>query len=114
LDDSKEHQNVKSALVRAWLITWSRKFRNTIKFHDEHSPEKISQIMLCGGSAKLLHLTSYLYQQLVDLDHIDILLGNPWVNLFDPKDPNSAPMSREDSLSYTTAIGLAMRALEMK
>ncbi len=113
LDDSKEHQDVKAALVSV-VDNLVAEIRNTIKFHDEHNTEKISQIMLCGGTAKLMHLTSYLYQQLVDLDKIDIVLGNPWINLFAAKDPNSAPMSQEDSLSYTTVIGLAMRALEIK
>lgn len=111
LDDSKEHQNIKAALVSV-VDNLVVEIRNTIKFHDEHSAEKISQILLCGGTSKLLHLTSYLYQKLSDLDHIDILLGNPWINIFDPKDAQAAPLSRENSLSYTTAIGLAMRGVE--
>ncbi|GAC1574111.1 MAG: type IV pilus assembly protein PilM [Candidatus Doudnabacteria bacterium] len=111
LDDSKEHQNIKTALVSV-VDNLVVEIRNTIKFHDEHSPEKISQIILCGGSSKLLHLTSYLYQKLVDLDKIDIILGNPWINIFDAKNVKAAPLSREESLSYTTSIGLAMRATE--
>ncbi len=115
LDDSKEHQNVKAALATV-VDNLLIEVRNIIKFHDEHSTEKINQIMLCGGTSKLSHITSYMYQKLVDLDHIDIVLGNPWVNIFNPnsKDKKAAPLSREDSLSYTTAIGLAMRALEIK
>ncbi|MDB4939607.1 MAG: pilM [Candidatus Doudnabacteria bacterium] len=112
LDDTKEHQSVKAALISV-VDNLVMEIRNIIKFHDEHNPEKISQIVLCGGTSKLLHLTSYLYQQLADLDHIDITLGNPWINVFNPQDKVSAPLSREDSLSYTTAIGLAMHAGEI-
>jgi hypothetical protein len=57
-----------------------------------------------------------MYQTLIDQDHIDIVLGNPWINIYNPnaKDKITPPVSREDSLSYTTAIGLAMRAMEIK
>lgn len=113
LDDSREHQNIKAALGQV-VDALAQEVRNIIKFHDEHSTEPITQIILCGGSAKLLHLSSYLYNKFSDLNHIDIVLGNPWVNIFDADHKSSVNINRENSLSYTTAIGLAMRAVDVE
>lgn len=112
LDDSREYQDIKAALagVIDRLIV---EVLGNIRFHDEHSAKPISQIILCGGSAKLLHLNSYLYQKLSEYSQIDILLGNPWSNVFDSTQPNQTSLNREDSLAYTTAIGLALRAVEL-
>jgi type IV pilus assembly protein PilM len=112
LDDAKESQAVKAALVSVVdnLVT---EIRNIIKFHDEHSTEKIQQIVLCGGSSKLLHVPEYIAQQLADLNTIEVVLGNPWVNLFNAENKLAPPLGTEDSLSYTTVIGLAMRAGEI-
>lgn len=108
LDDSKEHQNLKNYLMPV-LDSLVAEIRNIIKFHEEHFGTSINEIILCGGSAKLLHLSSSLYQKLVDYGNIDIILGNPWINIFDAAHKNDTNLSREDSLSFTTAIGLAMR-----
>lgn len=110
LDESREHSNVKAALVSV-VDNLVVEIRNIIKFHDEHGTEKISKIILCGGTSKLNGLVDYLYQQLADLQGIEIGLGNPWINLYAP---STAPLNQKDSLSYTTAIGLAMRAMEEK
>jgi type IV pilus assembly protein PilM len=113
LDDSKTRENVKAALVSV-IDNLVVEIRNIIKFHDEHNTDKISRIVLCGGTSKLKNLTGYLYQQLADLNHIDIVLGDPWVNLPNVQDQKRSLMSMEESLSYTTVIGLAMRSLEGK
>ncbi len=67
------------------------------------SHDPISQIILCGGDANLQGLTSYLESQL----KIKVISANAWTNVSDfnsivPK------MSFEQSLSYTTVIGLAL------
>ncbi len=116
LDESKEHQNVRTALASV-IDSLVVEIVNSIKFHDEHSANHISQIILCGGSSKLLFLSSYLYQKLAvypGYAQIDILVGNPWVNIFDPALKNPIPLSKEDSLDYTTAIGLALRGANLK
>jgi len=111
LDDSKEHQNVKAALTPV-VDNLVEEIKNILKFHSAHSTTPISQILLCGGSAKLLHLSSYLYEKLTDYDYVDIILGNAWANVFEPRLAAAAPLTREESLSYATAIGLAIRGAE--
>lgn len=111
LDESKEHQSVRSALLPI-VDSLIAEIINSLKFHDEHSDSKISQIILCGGTSKLMFLTSYMYQKLAadpEYSKIDILLGDPWINVFDPKSKVVVPLTKDESLDYTTAIGLAMR-----
>jgi len=57
-------------------------------------------------------LSSYLYEKLTDYDYVDIILGNAWANVFEPRLAAAAPLTREESLSYATAIGLAIRGAE--
>lgn len=91
---------------------------NTIKFHDEHSRSecKISRLILLGGGSKLPHLPSFLQEKLSRIETgdrffrsvpgIKVELGNPWVNILTKG--QTPPMSRQESLSYATAIGLAL------
>lgn len=108
LNDSEEHQNVRAALSPV-VDNLIAEVKNIIKFHDEHSKNPIKRIVLCGGSAKLKNIVSYMYAQMSDYSQIDILLGNPWVNLGENIAPN---LNREDSLSFTTSIGLAIRGIQ--
>lgn len=83
--------------------------KNTIHFHEEHDPgSKITRLLLAGGSSKLRHLPSWLQEKLKELG-IQVELGNPWSKVL--KAGETPPLSREDSLSYATAIGLALREL---
>ena len=67
--------------------------------------KKIDRIILCGGGANLKGISKYLSRKL----NIPVVLGNPWVNIpFFVKNP---PLSKEDSLSFATAIGLSERDL---
>lgn len=64
---------------------------------------KIEKIIFCGGNANLVGLIEYLESTL----RTDVEIGNPWVNIFDLKDevPN---IQRDEALSYTPALGLAL------
>lgn len=96
--------------------------KNTIRFYEEHSIEgsRIGKLWLVGGSSKLKHLPSFLHEKFTHvavLDHplrslpgIKVELGNPWINVL--AKGQTPPMSRENSLSFATAIGLAMREME--
>ncbi len=106
LSDSSESNQVKAALVPV-MDNLISEIRNTIRFHEGHSSEKISEIILVGGTAKLKNIVDYLKEQFAaDRPEMEIGLGNPWVNVFQPEKTPSIL----DSLSYTTAIGLALRA----
>src|SRR3989344_2631809 len=95
---------------------------NTIRFYEEHSASggKISRLLLSGGSSKLKHLPSFLHENLThrlsnehplrSLPGLKVELGNPWGKILGQG--QVPPLSREDSLSYATAIGLALREVE--
>ena len=79
----------------------------TIDFYGEMSKksQNINRIVLCGGGSNMKGLVEYLSQR----TQKEVVLGNPWVNLnLDNKLPE---ISRETSVRYATAIGLAIRGI---
>jgi type IV pilus assembly protein PilM len=121
IDEEAEHGTVKQAL-RSPLNNLIEEIKNTIRFFEEHSSgsSKISRLVLCGGSSKLKHLPSFLHQKLshqTDNAHplrslldLKIELGNPWANVL--AKGQTPPLSRDDSLSFATAIGLGLREID--
>lgn len=83
-----------------------KKIEETFDFYKEHFPTAppVKQIMLCGGGANFKFIDSYLKDAL----GLPIIVGNPWRNL------KSTPQIFTNSalLSYTTAVGLALRVVE--
>lgn len=65
---------------------------------------RINSIMLCGGSANLKGLPSYLSEAL----GVPSVRGNVWENTFS-LDRVIPPIDRKHSFGYATAIGLALR-----
>jgi type IV pilus assembly protein PilM len=63
----------------------------------------IDHVIVCGGSANLRGLTSYLSETL----GIEASLANVWQNAFDPKLLAPA-IDRRHSYGYATAVGLAL------
>ncbi len=116
-----EGSKIKKALLPV-LNTLLSEIKNTIRFYEEHSGEtsKIHRLFLTGGSSKLKHLPSFLFDRLTRQDENDhalrsipglkVELGNPWVNVL--KKGEVPPLSREESLSFATVIGLALREIE--
>ncbi len=83
------------------------KINQAIQFYKVHFPEKnpLTGIRLCGGGSNLIGLENALSARL----KMKIRRANPWVNVY-PK--GEEPLPPEESVSYTTAIGLALRAIE--
>lgn len=84
-------------------------------YHDHSSGErllpdgKIEKILLCGGGANLKGLPEFFSKNL----GIPTELGNPWINfLLKRKQPDNA--INKNILSFTTAIGLALRGMDDK
>ncbi len=107
--NTAEYPNIRSAL-QPLLTTLSAEIKNIIKFHAEHSEQKLEKIILAGGGARLKNLVESLQAEF-SLENIPVELGNPLVNL-----PNIKALSLDlnESLSFTTAIGLAMRGIVEK
>jgi len=75
---------------------------------EEKKFSKIEKILICGGGAKLKGLTSFLSSEL----NIPVEIGNPWTNVLpDFAQPKEQILiyQKEESLSYATALGLALR-----
>lgn len=73
--------------------------------HLQKENQRIAHIYLCGGGALLRGLPEFLSQEL----KVEVSVGNPWVNILSEKITHIPPLSFEDSLAYTTTLGLALR-----
>ncbi len=87
--------------------------RKYISYYESHSIHQhlngegllIQKIILCGGGANLPGLPEFFTKAL----KAETVLGNPWVNIL-PKTSRELPsLSFQESLEYTTALGLALR-----
>lgn len=92
---SKEKDNVFKALVPS-IDKLIDKVKDCIAFYKE---EDISKIILCGGGAYLKGLPEYVSVK----SKIPVELGNPLVNI-----------PSKESLAYSTALGLALRGIDVK
>jgi len=94
------------------LIVQIKKYTDFYREHglSGHFRNKdISKILLCGGGASFSGLPAFLAKEL----KIGVEIGNPWVNILG-KIPYRIPkLAYEESVGYATALGLALRGLEM-
>ena len=78
----------------------------------QHLPEEervIQQVFLAGGGANLPGLPAFLESEL----NTKVGTGDPWVNIASKPFHKLPPLSFEESLRYTTALGLALRGLDI-
>ncbi len=111
----KEGQAVFEALTPVLndLIHQIKKYLDYYQGHsgNEHlqssEGKEIAGVILCGGGANIKGLPEFMSKEL----KIQAELGNPWINIL-PKPLKKVPeLSFEKSLSYTTALGLALRGI---
>ncbi len=115
LDKNQQKGKELLEILRPGLDQLKEQIQNYINFFETHpdshklhdSAQKISKIMLIGGGATLWGLVDWLSQEL----SLPVILGNPLkrIKIFPS---NKSKLSLEESLGYTTALGLAMRSLE--
>lgn len=73
-------------------------------WNDKNGEDRmIDQIIICGGSANLRGLTTYLSETL----GVNSFLGDVWQNAFDTR-VKIPPIDRQHSYGYATAIGLGL------
>ena len=102
--NTAEYPNIKTSMLPV-LGNLEAEIKNILKFHGEHSNRQVERILLSGGSARLKNLAEFLGQQLADAGVAKVELANPWQNV----GSHSQVLNQEDSLGFTTAIGLALR-----
>jgi len=116
-ETKKEKNEIFEALIPSLtdLVEQIKKYIEYYQIHQWHEhlaskENKIAKILLCGGGANLKGLTEFLTSEL----KIPVERGNPWINIL-PKPLKEVPeIPYEKSLSYTTALGLALRCIKEK
>lgn len=108
LISTAEYPNIKTSLVPV-LNTLMAEIKNVLKFHAEHSEKQVEKIVLAGGGAKLKNLAELMQAEIISEGNIKVENGNPFKNLAGLK---QQPLSAADALSFSTAIGLAIRNFE--
>ena len=88
------------------LVDLSEKYLN---YCQTQYNQKAAKILLCGGGANLKGLADFLSQRL----KISVELGNPWTNIMSSRSKKAKMLTPEESLRYTTALGLALRGAKL-
>ena len=116
LDKTKEKGKVYEALVPL-VEELAGQIKDYIVFYQKRaahlsgSAGLIERLLLCGGDSLLINLPLFLSQRL----GLKVEIGNPLINLPKPVEKHSpvlAALPKKELLTYTTALGLAMRNLE--
>lgn len=90
------------------LVKEVKKHMEYYRTHGMHGgSEPIERVLLSGGGANLKGLPEFLSSEL----GIPVHVSNPLTNIAGVKE--AVLMSSEDSLRYTTALGLALRAVRL-
>ena len=85
-----------------------------ITYYESHSPHQhlptstgqIRRVVISGGGANLRGFSRFLNREL----EREVTLGNPWVNILETSLKELPPLPFGESLRYTAALGLALRA----
>lgn len=108
INNTPEYPNIRTILAPV-LKNLSEEIRNVIRFHYDHSDQKIDKVILSGGNARDKSLADYLAEELKDMGVIKFELGAPWQNV--PNIEPTLPLDEAESLHYAATIGLAIRLL---
>jgi Tfp pilus assembly PilM family ATPase len=108
LANTTEYPNIRSSLLPV-LNNLTAEIKNILKFHSEHSDKQVERVVLCGGGARLNNLAEFLAQNLADAGVVKVEQAKPWQNLPQIAAP---PLDESTSLSFVTAIGLAIRGVD--
>ncbi|MDP3986329.1 MAG: type IV pilus assembly protein PilM [Candidatus Veblenbacteria bacterium] len=102
--DPKKCHGAMGEILHQTMDELVNRIRESIVFYREHFPQgnQIGNIVLCGGGANFKLIDKYLGDKL----QLPVERGNPWQHL----EPTPVPLKPNELISYTTAIGLALRA----
>ena len=98
------------------LVTLVEKIRKHFRYYQTHADyishlpknEVAKKIIFCGRGANLKGITNFLSLEL----KIPVEIGNPWVNILSEPLKEVPGLPYEESLGYTTALGLALRGIK--
>lgn len=112
--NKKEERKIFEALIPA-LVDLTQQIRKHLEYYQTHSShehlspgnKKVSKIILCGGGSNLKGFPELLSMEL----KLPVEIGNPWTNI-SPGKTESKQLTNEQFLGYSTALGLALRAIK--
>ena len=111
-EKTAEGEKVLQALspIMADLVIQIKECLDYYQTHAEHehlpvNSKGLEKIFLCGGGANLVGLTDFLKKEI----KIPVERGNPWININLKK---KSSLSSKESLSHSTALGLALRGIQ--
>jgi type IV pilus assembly protein PilM len=81
-----------------------KQIKQHIDYYKTCEVNPVSEVLLCGGRANLKELPDLLSRAL----ELRVSVGNPWINILPEPLKEIPEISFEDSLKYTTALGLAL------
>lgn len=109
----KEEHKILYDAMHEFLESLLGEIKKQLNFYRTHAPHEhvageriVSRIILCGGGSLLKGFDRYLARTLL----VDVDLGDPWSTIRDTHIENIQLLPFHESISYTTAIGLALGA----
>ena len=113
LDKAYPQNKLISTALEPFLNEISQKIKELSIFFKKHSLDmqsptnQISETLLCGGGANLNGLAGYIHNK----TKINTKVANPWVNILQVNSKELPELSYDESITYTTALGLALGGL---
>ena len=115
--DSRRDQGKLRESLQSQLRSLSDAIRNAINFYREHSEGSrlVTRILLTGGGSRIRGLEQYLAQEIGAIGGkvLSVTIGDPWVNVLGKPLKRVPPIPKGTSVSFSTAIGLALRGVEL-
>lgn len=88
--------------IQKYYSFWNEKAQKK-----QDDAKKIEKIFFSGGGSALIGFPEFMSTYM----NTPLEIANPWVNIFDTE-KKIPPISKNDSLRYTTAIGLALNSIK--
>lgn len=116
IEGGKKGKEILGAMERD-LTNLTDQIKKYLSYYQTHSSHEhlysndkaVEKVILCGGAANMKGIDNFLSHEL----GIQVVLGNPWVNIL-PEPLKEVPeLPYEESLKYTTALGLALKGINL-
>lgn len=105
--NTEEYPNLKTLLLPV-MNSLVAEIKQVMTFHAQHSSERITKVLLVGGSARLKGLTEFLTESLGEKEGLVVQLAGPTVNVHVALPEE---LDGDKILPYAAAVGLAMKGL---